>query len=85
VVVDPDISPLTAFELSASLAGGEPPIRVRNHHVDLGYFFLDPCNLLDGEMEIICDRIKSLLENPVKKDYKTENLADSTVNSLKVW
>ncbi|HOJ09265.1 MAG TPA: aminotransferase class V-fold PLP-dependent enzyme [Clostridiales bacterium] len=85
VVVDPKISPLTAFELSVLLAEGEPSIRVRSHHVDMGYFYLDPCNLIDGEMEIICDRIKTLMENPINKDYKTENLVDIAVNHLKLW
>jgi len=85
VYVDPTTSPLTAFEISVLLSSGNPSIKVRNHHVDCDYFFLDACNLLDGEMEVICDRIKEIIEKPVKNKYKTQNLADIEINSLLLW
>jgi len=85
VNIDPEKSTSSAFELSQLLSQGDPSIKVRNHHVDRDYFFLDPCNLLDGEIEVICDRIKKLIDNPLKKDYGTKNLADLEVESLLQW
>ncbi len=85
VEIDPEKSTLSAYEIQQLLSQGDPSIKVRNHHVDLGYFFLDPCNLLDGEIEIVCDRIKELIEHSVKKEHKAGNLADIEVNSLLQW
>ncbi|MCA0001646.1 MULTISPECIES: aminotransferase class V-fold PLP-dependent enzyme [unclassified Mesorhizobium] len=54
-------SRFTAAGLASALAGGSPPIIVRNHEVERGHFFLDPCNLHPGEAEIVTERLRALL------------------------
>ncbi|MEQ1956796.1 aminotransferase class V-fold PLP-dependent enzyme [Mesorhizobium sp. CN2-181] len=60
VFVSPE-SGFTAAGLAAALAAGSPPIIVRNHEVERGHFFLDPCNLHDGEAEIVAERLRAVL------------------------
>ncbi|HTO85886.1 MAG TPA: hypothetical protein VMQ73_26940 [Methylomirabilota bacterium] len=55
--VVPEEAGTTAWALAAALAAGEPPIIVRDHEVEHGYFLLDPCNLHAGEAEVVADRI----------------------------
>ncbi len=51
----------TAAGLANTLAAGSPPVIVRNHEVERGHFFLDPCNLHEGEEEIVAHQILSLV------------------------
>jgi L-seryl-tRNA(Ser) seleniumtransferase len=60
VVVDPSLAGFNAMALSVLLAQGEPSIRVRAHHVDEGYFLVDPFTLTDAEAEFICQRIQEI-------------------------
>jgi L-seryl-tRNA(Ser) seleniumtransferase len=62
VTVDPAEARITAWDLADALARGNPPVIVRDHEVELGHFFLDPCNLHPGEAEIVADRIIEELE-----------------------
>ena len=58
------ISPESGFSaagLASALAAGSPPIIVRNHEVERGHFFLDPCNLHPGEAEIVAERLRAVL------------------------
>jgi D-glucosaminate-6-phosphate ammonia-lyase len=75
VVADPTGNPLDrlqveldAAELGAGaatvarvLAERDPAIIVRNHEVELGYFQLDPCNLQEGQAEIVAEALRSVL------------------------
>jgi D-glucosaminate-6-phosphate ammonia-lyase len=54
-------SGFTASGLAAALAAGDPPVIVRDHEAELGYFFLDPCNLHPGEAEIVAGRLVAIL------------------------
>ena len=47
-------------KLVKALRSGSPPIIVRDHHIDLGYFEIDPCNMKDGDPEIIISIFKDL-------------------------
>jgi D-glucosaminate-6-phosphate ammonia-lyase len=47
----------TAWALSSALGAGDPPVIVRDHEVEHGYFYLDPCNLHPGEAEVVADQI----------------------------
>jgi D-glucosaminate-6-phosphate ammonia-lyase len=47
----------TAWALSAALAAGTPPVIVRDHEVEHGYIYLDPCNLHPGEAEVVADQL----------------------------
>lgn len=74
IIPDPTANPLdrlqifvapesrfTATGLASALAAGLPPIIVRNHEVERGHFFLDPCNLHPGEAEIVAERLRAVL------------------------
>ena len=50
-----------AKELARLMLQGDPPIVVRGHDVDLGYFELDPCNLMPGDVEAIVERFRAIL------------------------
>ncbi|TPN49980.1 MULTISPECIES: aminotransferase class V-fold PLP-dependent enzyme [unclassified Mesorhizobium] len=74
IIPDPTANPLdrlqifvsaesrfSAAGLASALAAGSPPIIVRNHEVERGHFFLDPCNLHPGEAEIVAERLRAIL------------------------
>ncbi|WFP64492.1 aminotransferase class V-fold PLP-dependent enzyme [Mesorhizobium sp. WSM4904] len=74
IVPDPTANPLdrlqvfvrpesrfTAAGLASALAAGSPPVIVRNHEVERGHFFLDPCNLHPGEAEIVAEQLRAVL------------------------
>ena len=60
LVVDVETASTTAWALAAALAAGEPPIIVRDHEVEHGYFYLDPCNLHPGEAEVVAAQIATV-------------------------
>jgi D-glucosaminate-6-phosphate ammonia-lyase len=55
--VIPSEAATTAWALSDALAAGSPPVIVRDHEVEHGYIYLDPCNLHPGEAEVVADQI----------------------------
>jgi D-glucosaminate-6-phosphate ammonia-lyase len=57
VTVDPGTAGLYAWELADRLAAGTPSVQVRDDLVEHGLIFLDPCNLLPGEEDIVALRI----------------------------
>ncbi|NJD03797.1 MAG: aminotransferase class V-fold PLP-dependent enzyme [Ruminiclostridium sp.] len=85
VLVNQGESPLTAVEICDALSGGNPSIKVRAHTADQGYFSLDPCNLLDGEIQVVCRRIWEIMGNLVNKEFLTENMADPNMLSQLRW
>ncbi len=50
----------TAWALASALARAEPPIIVRDHEVEHGHFYLDPCNLHPGEAEVVASQIAAV-------------------------
>jgi L-seryl-tRNA(Ser) seleniumtransferase len=62
VHVDAEAARITAWDLADALAAGDPPVIVRDHEIELGYFLLDPCNLHPGEAEVVADRMEAELE-----------------------
>ncbi|RUT34757.1 aminotransferase class V-fold PLP-dependent enzyme [Arsenicitalea aurantiaca] len=67
VFVRPE-SGFSANGLARALAAGEPPVIVRNHEVERGHFYLDPCNLHPGEAEIVAERLRATLAAPRPDD-----------------
>jgi len=55
--VEPAEAGLAAWELADRLAQGEPPVIVRDHEIEKGLFYMDPCNLHPGEAEVVAERI----------------------------
>lgn len=62
IEVDP-ASGTTAAALARHLGGLEPAVIVRDHEVELGYFQLDPCNLLPGQAEIVAATVGEVLRH----------------------
>ena len=76
LAVDPKEAKITAWELADRLASGDPPIIVRDHEIEHGFFYLDPCNLHPGQAEIVADRICEELKIALKEG--AEEHADLT-------
>ena len=57
LTVDPSEARITAWDLADALARGTPPVMVRDHEAEHGFFYLDPCNLHDGEAEVVAERL----------------------------
>ncbi|MEX1020087.1 MAG: aminotransferase class V-fold PLP-dependent enzyme [Litorilinea sp.] len=64
VTVDRAGSGLSAMALSVLLGEGEPSIKTRAHHVEEGYFLLDPFNLSDADADFIAERIEQIVNMP---------------------
>ncbi len=62
VAVDAEVAHITAWDLADALGSGERPVIVRDHEVEHGYFFLDPCNLHHDEEQVVADRLDQELE-----------------------
>ena len=62
VRVDPDDAGTTACALAAALAASDPPVIVRDHEVEHGHFYLDPCNLHPGEAERVAEAVARTVE-----------------------
>ncbi len=62
VHIDPSAARISAWDLADALARGDPPVIVRDHEVEQGYFLLDPCNLHDGEEDIVAARLDAELD-----------------------
>jgi D-glucosaminate-6-phosphate ammonia-lyase len=61
VALDPGPAGLAAWELAEALAAGDPPVIVRGHELEHGFFQLDPCNLHDGEAATVLARLRAEL------------------------
>jgi L-seryl-tRNA(Ser) seleniumtransferase len=73
--VDPAVTGTTAWDLAAALGAGEPPVIVRDHHAENGFFDLDPCNLHDGEAELVAARILAELARAGRGELPPTDLA----------
>jgi len=61
VALDPEAAHITAWDLAAALRDGSPPVIVRDHEVEHGHFFLDPCNLHPGQDSVVAERLEAEL------------------------
>jgi D-glucosaminate-6-phosphate ammonia-lyase len=57
VSINPQEARITAWNLAMRLAAGDPAVIVRDHEIEHGHFFLDPCNLHPGEEHIVASRL----------------------------
>ena len=62
VAIEPKGAHITAWDLADALAAGQTPIIVRDHEVEHGYFYLDPCNLHPGQERIVAERLVEELD-----------------------
>lgn len=51
----------SAAAFSRVLSHQDPALIVRDHEVELGYFQLDPCNLLPGQAEVVAEVLRRVL------------------------
>jgi L-seryl-tRNA(Ser) seleniumtransferase len=70
VAIDPNEARITAWNLAMRLAAGDPPVIVRDHEIEHGHFFLDPCNLHPEQEHMVASRLieelgKAALSNDV--------------------
>ena len=62
VAIEPKGAHITAWDLADALAAGQTPIIVRDHEVEHGYFYLDPCNLHPGQETVVAERLVEELD-----------------------
>jgi L-seryl-tRNA(Ser) seleniumtransferase len=62
VTLEPSAAHITAWDFADALAAGQPPVIVRDHEVEHGFFYLDPCNLHPGEETVVAERLVAELE-----------------------
>ncbi|WP_274631410.1 aminotransferase class V-fold PLP-dependent enzyme [Arvimicrobium flavum] len=72
----------SAAGLAKALSQANPPVIVRNHEVERGHFYLDPCNLHEGEAEIVAESLKTVLAASPKPDYATMVIRKDTSGLL---
>lgn len=61
VFVDPAKAGASAAQFAVAFGRLDPPIVVRGHEVEKGYFDLDPCNLTPGQAELVRDALPRVL------------------------
>ncbi|WHZ37772.1 aminotransferase class V-fold PLP-dependent enzyme [Sagittula sp. MA-2] len=64
VFVDPAKAGASAAQFAVAFGRLDPPIVVRGHEVEKGYFDLDPCNLTPGQAELVRDALPRVLSAP---------------------
>jgi D-glucosaminate-6-phosphate ammonia-lyase len=75
--VDPEVAGTTAWDLADALAAGDPPVIIRDHEVELGFFEMDPCNLHEGEEMVVARRVVAELDAArARNDRPTRSAAD---------
>jgi L-seryl-tRNA(Ser) seleniumtransferase len=62
VFIEPEASHITAWDLADALGRGEQPVIVRDHEVEHGFFYMDPCNLHPGEEQVVARRLVEELD-----------------------
>lgn len=62
VKVKQDILGINANEVMKMLSEGNPSIHGRKHRVNLGYITFDPRPMIDGDKEIIVQRLKEIVK-----------------------
>lgn len=75
LLVDHAEAGITAWDLAAALAEGEPPVIVRDHQVERGFFDMDPCNLHPGEAEMVAEAIALGLDRALATPMPPTDLA----------
>jgi D-glucosaminate-6-phosphate ammonia-lyase len=76
----------TAWALASALAAADPPVIVRDHEVEHGHFYLDPCNLHDGEDEIVATQIERTLQGIRGRPGPTlDELRERALTRLLAW
>ncbi|MET0574340.1 MAG: aminotransferase class V-fold PLP-dependent enzyme [Mesorhizobium sp.] len=62
ISVNPDEARITAWDLADRMAAGDRPVIVRDHEIEHGCFYLDPCNLHPDEEFVVAKRLAEELD-----------------------
>lgn len=62
VFISPDDTGTDAASICRTSAGSNPSVRLRDHHVDEGYFDVDVVELTDYELDYVINRLKEIIE-----------------------
>lgn len=60
IIVDPAVTGATAEEVCDALKAGTPCIHPRAHHVDEGFFYIDPVELRLSEVPTVIARLEEI-------------------------
>ena len=63
ITPNPAVCGIDVFELNRRLAEGDPSIRLRAHHANEGYLYIDAIELEDAEIQLVCNRIRALISD----------------------
>ncbi|MFN3524495.1 MAG: aminotransferase class V-fold PLP-dependent enzyme [Paracoccus sp. (in: a-proteobacteria)] len=61
VWINPRMAKASAAQFAEMFGQQDPPLIVRGHEVEKGYFQLDPCNLMPGQAELVRDLLVAVL------------------------
>jgi L-seryl-tRNA(Ser) seleniumtransferase len=73
VTVDAEQAGIGAVELVRRLEAGDPSIRVRTHQLEHGSFVMDPRSLGEGELELVAERVCSLLDAAARGEARCDD------------
>ncbi|MCC5960497.1 MAG: aminotransferase class V-fold PLP-dependent enzyme [Rhodobacteraceae bacterium] len=79
---------ISAATVARLLGERDPAIIVRTHGLDLGYFQLDPCNLLPGQAERVATALREVLssaETSAAKPGDTEIARNGSTRAYLDW
>jgi L-seryl-tRNA(Ser) seleniumtransferase len=62
LTLDPQEAHITAWDFADRLANGTTPVIVRDHEIEHGFFYMDPCNLHPGEAAVVAQRLAEELD-----------------------
>jgi len=86
VNVDERAAGASAARFAAGLARLDPAVIVRDIEVELGYFQLDPCNLLPGQAETVAQSLGSVLaDGPALADVDEADPRNGGVAGYLNW
>jgi L-seryl-tRNA(Ser) seleniumtransferase len=77
--VDPATAGISAWDLATVLAAGDPPVIVRDHQVERGFFDMDPCNLHPGEAEDVAAALEAVLHEAARHPVPVSDLAGKRI------
>lgn len=80
VDVDPEKAGAGAPVITAALGRRDPAIIVRGHEAELGYFQLDPCNLLPGHAELVAAALRDEISRGAWEEIDPEEALASARN-----
>ncbi len=88
VTVDCERAGISALDLVHALEAGDPPIMVRAHQLEFGYFIMDPRSLGDDEFDVVAHRLREILNSPGAYSQSTDSVhswKSAKAGTLKTW